>query len=293
MSRRTVRFKRRNWDTDYLYDIINNRGFTITEPTTITDDDGKKKTLYGARSPLFGTDYGDEQAFIERYRCKCGEFQGAQFEGEVCPFCETKIEFRDVDVGYTGWISLGKDSIIQPYYYNLLLSAIGKSNLPEMVNVKKKVDKNGNMRNLRPDEIEGKLRHPFVGIGTEQFRKDFVPIMEYFANQRPKKADTIKRIINEKHNVFASHVPIYSTVLRQQSSTSDTYYYNSIDKHINPLFSLSEKLKDAQEIDKVHILSRIQYRVNSLWDLNFELDINGSIYSNVYLITHLMTGKSC
>lgn len=274
MSRQTVRFKRRNWDSDYLYDIVNKRGFTILEPTSITDEEKTKKSLYGARSPLYGTDYGDEQAFIERYRCKCGEFQGAQFKGEVCPLCGDKIEFRDIDVGFTGWISLGKDAIIQPYYYKLLESAIGKTNLPEMVHCKKKVDRDGNMRGLTADDLGGKPKHPFVGIGTENFRKDFVPIMKYFANERPSKADKIERIIQEKHNVFASHIPIYSTILRQQSSTTDTYYFNPIDKHVNPLFSLSEKLKDAEEIDKMYILSRIQYRVNELWKINFEL-LNG------------------
>ena len=274
MGKEIVRPFRRNWDVDYITDIINNKGFTITEPTTINDEDSKKKSLFGARSPLYGTDYEDEQAFLERYRCKCGEFQGEQFKGEVCPLCGEMIEARGIDVGYTGWISLGKDCIIQPYYYNLLLSVIGRHNLPDIVNSKKRVDKNGNMKNISIDDQSEKPRHPFVGIGTLEFRERFEEIMNWFAIKRPNKADRIKRIIDEKYNVFTSHIPVYSTILRQQSSTSDTYYYNPIDKHINPIYSLSEKLKDAEEIDKMFILSRIQYRVNELWNINFEL-LNG------------------
>ena len=39
---------------------------------------------------------------------------------------------------------------------------------------------------------------------------------------------------------------------------------------MNPLFTLSEKLKGSKEIDRAYILSRIQSRVNKLWATNFE-----------------------
>lgn len=35
---------------------------------------------------------------------KCGSMKGKIFEGETCPECNTKIEFRDVDLKYTGLI---------------------------------------------------------------------------------------------------------------------------------------------------------------------------------------------
>ena len=95
-----VKIKRRNWEIDYMQDIISGRGFTIREPATVNVDDISKKSLFGSRSPLYATDYSDEQAFIERHRCKCGEFKGKQFDGETCPLCGTKIEFKDVQFSY-------------------------------------------------------------------------------------------------------------------------------------------------------------------------------------------------
>lgn len=270
-----VKIKRRNWEIDYMQDIISGRGFTIREPATVNVDDISKKSLFGSRSPLYATDYSDEQAFIERHRCKCGEFKGKQFDGETCPLCGTKIEFKDVDVGFTGWISLGKEFTIQPYYYNLINDCFGKNVLNEILDTKNKVDTDGNIIKAESiQEIIGKAKHPFVGIGPIEFRNRFIEIMTFFKNAKKNKSETLENIMREKNNVFASHIPIYTTLLRPQSATSDSYYYNSMDKNVNPLFNLSEKIKTCQDIEKDYVLNRIQRRVNKLWDLNFEL-LNG------------------
>lgn len=274
MGKENVFLRRRNWDIDYLNDIISRRGFTITEAAEVHLDTKPVKALYGSRSPLYGTDYSDEQAFIERYRCQCGEFKGAQFEGEICPICNTPIEAKDADIEFTGWISLGNNYIIQPYYYQLLMETIGKQNLPDIVITRNKVDKDGHIRKLNADEIVDAPKHPYVGIGLVEFRERFEEIMLYFKSTKKKKADIIDKILSEKSSVFTSHIPIYSTLLRPQSFSTDTYYFNSIDKNINPLFSLSEKLKTPRDIEVHYILARIQNRVNKLWDINFNM-LNG------------------
>ena len=56
--------------------------------------------------------------------------------------------------------------------------------------------------------------------------------------------------------------------------TPDTFYFNSIDKQINPIYSLSDKLPKSEEIDKALIRYNIQRRLNKLWDENFSL-LNG------------------
>ena len=269
-----VRFKRRNWDADYAYDIINGLGFTITEPAIFQDDHSDKKSLYGARSPLYGTDFQDEQAFIERHRCTCGAIKGAAFVGQECPICHTIVDYKDTDIKVTGWISLGENYIIQPLYYNILGEAIGKKVLLDIVMRKNVVDKNGNIRKATSDDTDEKPESPFSKIGTEEFRERFEEIMLYFKNKKKNKADVISNLIKEKNSVFASKIPIYSTLLRPQSMSTDSYYFTTVDKNIKPLFSLSEKLKDAHEVDKPLILWRIQVRVNTIWDYNFEL-LNG------------------
>lgn len=273
-SKQRVRIVRLNWDIEYLQDIITNNGFLITEPATFQVDETKQKSLYGARSTLYGTNYEDETAFIERYRCSCGMFKGKLFEHEECPICHTKVEFKDADIEFTGWISLGDNYVLNPYYYNRLCECIGKNVVPEIVNSRTKVDVNGHMGIASAEEFDEKPKHPYVGIGLVEFKKNFNEIMDYFKEKKPKKAEELDRLKKEASSVFCSHIPIYSTLLRPQSSTADTYYFNTIDRQINPLFSLSEKVKQAEEIDKHLILSRIQYRLNKLWQENFNL-LNG------------------
>lgn len=274
MGKVVVEICRRNWDVDYLHDIISGKGFTITESDEFQLDEKSVKALYGSRSPLYGTDYSDEQAFIERYSCTCGEFKGKLFEGEMCPLCNTPIEFKDVDITFTGWISLHGNYIIQPYYYNLLKDTIGKKVFPEIVITKNKVDTDGHIRKLKAEEIVEDPKHPFVGIGVVEFRDRFEEVMRYFQKSKKAKHKIIERLIKERDKVFTSHIPVYSTLLRKESITADTYYHNSMDKNINPIFKLSEKLRDCYEIEKHFILARIQSRVNKLWDTNFDL-MNG------------------
>lgn len=272
MGKEIVHVVRRNWDVDFYQDIISGDGFIITEPAIVSLDDSKKKSMYGAQSPLFGTSYEDEQAFIERYRCKCGEFKGKLFEGEVCPICGSPVEHRGNNVKITGWISLGNDSkCINPYYYQLLVKLIGKKVFPDIINCRQKVDTDGNSSIASVDESDKIPSSPYMGIGIEGFKDDFVNIITYFASVKKNKADELMELIQDYDRVFTSHIPIYSTMLRPQSFTSDTFYFNSIDKHINTLFKLSDEVKDCNPIEKPFILQRIQLRVNSMWDYNFDL----------------------
>ena len=78
-------------------------------------------------------------------------------------------------------------------------------------------------------------------------------------------------LLNNKRSVFTSHIPVYSTKLRQQSITSDTFYYGGIDKYINPIISLSKLLENASEIEEDSYLQRIQINVNKIYKYNFDL----------------------
>jgi hypothetical protein len=94
MGKQHVIMRRLNWDVEFYKDLLTGNGFQIIEPSGISIDGVKKKSMYGANSPLYGTNYEDEQSFIERYRCSCGEFVGRQFEGEECPSCHQKSLIR-------------------------------------------------------------------------------------------------------------------------------------------------------------------------------------------------------
>ena len=269
-----VSLKRLNWDAEYYTDIINGRGFTITEPSEVTIDGVRKKSMYGVQSPLYGTNYDDDQAFIERYRCQCGKFRSRQFEGEICPYCHTKVEFRDSDINMTGWISLGENRIISPFYFNILSNAIGKSVFPDIIYAQYEIDVNGQRKKVSPEDLDKKPSSPFDGIGVDVFYDNYENIIEYFKSIKKNKEHTFDLLLQQKRSVFVSHISIPSTLLRPHSTTSDTYYYASIDKIVNTLYPLSNNLQDCIPAEKDYILQRLQKKVNSMWNIYFK-DLNG------------------
>jgi hypothetical protein len=224
-STRKVLLKRLNWDAEFYADILNGNGFVITEPAEVSLEGTKQKSLYGPQSPLYGTTYEDDQAFVERYRCQCGSFKSRLFEGETCPICNTKVEFKDSNINVTGWISLGNHRIINPYYFNLLQGAIGKTAFPDIISGKYKITVNGRRFKLtEADQEDGeKPSSEFAGIGVDEFYNRYEEIITYFMNQKKNKTKTFELLLKQKQCVFTSHIPIVSTLLRPQSITSDTY----------------------------------------------------------------------
>lgn len=272
MGKQFVKARRRNWDADYYLDLMTGEGFQITEPAGFSLNGSKQKSLYGARSPLFGTNYEDEQAYMERYRCECGRFKSQMFEGEICPFCKTKVEFRDTNIKMTGWINFGTHILINPYFYRVLCQAIGTKVFEEIIKSRYKVNRDGNIEDITEDDIGESFLSPFSLIGIRGFFERYEEILAYFKKKNKKKAKTIDLLLTKKRFVFTSHIPIYSTMLRQQSITSDTFYFKGIDKLINTLFSLSEILKNGvEDIELNYILERSQEKVNKMWDMNFDL----------------------
>ena len=275
MGKLYTKAKPKDWDVEYYTDMARGNGFVIDEPAIISFDNTKKKTMYGAQSPLYGTTYDDEDAFIERYRCECtddGGLKGRLYEGEICKKCGKPVTYKGFNIKITGWILLHDAKCINPYYYEILLKLVGKKVLPDIINGKLKIDIDGNTSIPNPTEIEKDPTSPFVGIGIDEFRENFKEIMLYFkAKKGKKKAEEYDKIIRNKSAVFTSHIPIYSTMLRPQSFTADTFYYNSIDKQINTLYNLSDKLEDCNPVERPLILYRIQHRVNKMWKYNFDL----------------------
>lgn len=269
-DKRYVEFRRLNWNTTFYRDLIMGEGFVISEPPETTVDNKKKKSLYGPQSPLYGTSYEDEQAFVERYRCECGEFKGKLFEGRICPLCQKKVEFKDTNIKMTGWIDLGLNNyIVNPYYFNVLQKAIGTSVFPDIVYAKYKVTKNGIREKIKEEDLDDKPSSPYYGIGVDEFIVRYEEILNYFKSVKKNKNHTIDKLIEEKDAVFVSKIPVISTFLRPSSSTTDTYYYHTVDKLVNTLFTLSESLKSCAEIERDHILQRIQKKANDIWNQLF------------------------
>lgn len=273
-KKRSVYITRRNLDADFYYDMYKGDAFVITEPGEVTLDGNRKKSLYGPQSPLYGTSYEDEQAFVERYRCECGEFKSRQFEGEICPKCGTPVEYRDSNINITGWISFGNNRIISPLYYQLFSSAIGKNIFPDIIFARYKITTDGKRVRPTAEDLNEEPLSIYSGVGVDVFYDKYEEILNYFANQKKNKKRTFDILLMQKDRAFTSHIPIPSTMLRPQSITAETYYYQTVDKLINSLFSISENLKTCDNIERDYILHRLQTKVNEMWSVYFD-ELNG------------------
>lgn len=276
-NKKGSRLVKLNWDEEYELDMLCGRGFEITEPA-ITGRD--KKSMYGIQSPLYCSDWGDDDAFIERYTCNCGEMKGKIFEGETCPNCHTTIKFKDVDLSITGWIRLHNHKIIQPIFYNKLSSVIGSKQFQEIIQYDKYIDRDGNVVEKTSST------NPFKGIGLIEFYDRFDEILDYYKSKKKNKLEEINEIREDKSKVFASSIPVYSSVLRPISFRSDSFFYSRIDTKYNSIFSSVRLLNDnelfetrrkkwkkekRERMDVATILSSIQAKLMEVWDLVFEL----------------------
>ena len=273
MGKKIAKLSRLNWDVCALTDMATGHGFYITDPPEVEIDETKKKSLNGPQSPMYGTTFDDEQAFSERYRCDCGAFYGFVFKDEVCPYCGKPVTFRDVDVKMTGWIPLGQRKIIAPHYYRILQQAIGKDDFTEIVYSKRKVDRDGKRTELTKTEKEELgARTPYFGMGVEDFRMNFDEILDYFIKKKPNKESTLELVRKERLKVFTSNVPVYTNILRPQAITSESFYFTGIDKDINTTVNLANSLRNQEEDIEIDVtLGRLQARVNSMWEFNFDL----------------------
>ena len=282
-----VKLKKMNWDKECERDLVSNLGFRITEPafkkTTVKIIENSKevkkikeeKTMNGIHSPLFATDYEDEDAFSERYTCQCKELKGRVYEGEICPICNTEVKFRDVDLRITGWIILDNHKIIQPIFYRMIKSIIGEKILLEILEYNKDITNDGQIKN----KIS---KNPYMGIGIIEFRERFDEIINYYKSKKKNKAELADEVLREKDKVFASCIPVFSSVLRPILFKGDSFLYNPIDKKYTPIYSLVSSLNaqnavnknnknKKKRIDEHAMLFSLQIKLMKLWDLVFSL----------------------
>ena len=265
-----IKFELLNWESECYNDIINDRGFLIADQP-FSDVDKSIKNVDGPRSPRYGSAPEDTSEFNNRYRCNCGKYIGAIFEGEVCPECNTKIEYRDIDLLYTGWLNFSPYKVINPIFYKKLESALSKDNLKNIISNENIITSTGIIRKHNDDIEVKKSMLKYHNIGMYEFYLNYEEIMLYFKQKRKTKADLIQQLIDMKNQVWTSKVPVYSTVLRPLSISTESLYFSPLDRNVFPLTSISINLKRASPIEVPLYLFQAQSKINELWDINFSL----------------------
>lgn len=202
---KSVRLVKINLDDEYKKDIESGKGFDITNENDFDKKTGNR-TIDGLQSPKYGVDTFTDKSCDDAFHCECGELVGGINDGEICPNCGTKVQFVDADLSRTGYISL-KYEIINPAMYTMLEKLIGKKDLQSIIKFSNKFN------------IDGKINFnktkssPYSGLGLIRFRKYFDEIIEFYRNKK-KREDAYEDIIENRDNVFTSHIAVYSSLLR-------------------------------------------------------------------------------
>lgn len=273
-----------DWHKSFYVDMITNKGFIVkTKPfkkKKKIDRDGnilkglKEKEMDGIHSPRFGSDWQDENAFAERYRCTCGETIGKFYVDQICPSCNSKVKFVDVDLKMFAWLKIQSPFyMIQPLMYVKIADFIGKDNMAQIIDFKKDMDINGYYR----ETVEVNPKNPFAGIGMTDFYDRFDEIMEFFKKKKKNKASLYDNIMMDRHKIFVQEIPVFSAVLRPVFFTNEDYSYTKIDRLYNAMFGNIERLND--ELDGLNLrniakvnknLHKAQLSLNEVYKLVFK-----------------------
>lgn len=272
-----ARLVRLNLDKEMEEDIKSGKGFMIDEPDTDKKAiDNGIKDLNSIYSPRFMKTIQDPDAYTDRYSCKCKKLQGKSYEGEVCPYCHTKVEYVGEDFEITGWIHL-KDEypIIHPNLFISLSKYIGASTFEAIVEPEIDLDENGQPVKLTHSsklaKSQMKRRHSktkidstFQGIGIIGLYNRFDEVMSYFHEKKKgKKEDIYEDIMSNRDKIFIHNIPVYSTALRPFKLEGGNFTYEGT----NSIFNMMAKLAALINKDSLSIYNIAKYRAVLAWNL--------------------------
>ena len=272
-----------DWDSRCQDRITMGLDFRITEQGK-TDVD-LEPGMYSIHSPLYGTDWRDENAFEDRFSCMCGFLQGRRYMDRetVCPKCKRKVTFVDTNLATTGWFILDRNEIIHPAIYRKLAWFVSDQHLYQMLKFVPEQDRAKYM-----DEKSS----PFYGIGMIEFEERYDEILDYYL-KKTRKEDGYNFLKICQNETFVHSLPCYSSTLRKWMVNNGDVRYSDEDKIFKKLFSdhmlLNDDFEWKRRIDvrkkriasgrtkgnvdylrKENILHRIQGYVNDLYKLSFD-----------------------
>lgn len=258
-----MKLVRMSLETKYLVDMATNNGFVIKNED--------KYAPVNVDNLINNSKYMDSE-----YRCECSSFMGQDIIGQVCPRCHSEISLHSLNFKYTGWIDIAPHRVISPIYYNIIKRVIGnymlkfilgdyKSDYSVKYNVndtnfeENKSNKKGRLAQNDIEFIKKKIpksKYHLEGLGHDNFYERFEEIIKLCG----KKDDPeVQMLLDEKHSVFTSKIPVYSTAFRPVSKTSETMFYPKINKWFAMICSIALQLPDMPlECQIINALNVIQ-----------------------------------
>lgn len=261
-------------------DFINGRGIRLT---SVESFDKKGNKIYnGLQSPFFGSDYGDERAFADRYSCECGKCIGRPLEGQICPECDTEVQQYDTDLSRFGWVILDNFPIISPIFYNKLELALGS--MDGGTKVIEGILKVGFAKQSEAEYDEkdraNLAKHPFIKKGMRWLSEHIGEVLTYYEGRRKSASARFEELRFDMDKIFCHSIPIYSNALRVETpgekgekvfKVKTNTMMSSIIKCANKVNEFS--LEDADDPKLCYIIDRylwqIQTDMASVWEEEF------------------------
>ena len=274
-----------NLDEECREDFIKGKGIRIDDPDSF--DKKNNKNPRGLQSEWFGTDYGDDTAFNDRYRCECGKYVGRMHLGCMCDECNTPVQQCEADLTKFGWIILDKYTVMHPLYKQKLENALGtvkglqESVLSCIVNV---VYHDENQSVDMGDEKMKEIleKHPFMRKGMIWLSENIREVLDFYSKKKstdPKKKAKFDELYNNIDKIFTHSIPVYNSTLRLETpgNKGEKFFkvrvnslWGSIIKDfnkINEYFDENPTFSDLTEINK--FLFTAQNEIQSIFDEEF------------------------
>ena len=244
-------------DFECYADLVTGKGIRISSAEAY---DSKKRKIYnGLQSEFWGTDFGDENAFQERYSCKCRKYIGKMYSGVRCEQCGTMVEYVEADVTRTGWIMLDYNrKVISPIYAMKLSDALGKVDGNPVLDrilrspYRKRDGSEDETYEMREREIAEMRVHPFVGKGMTWLRNHFTEVLDYYEKRKPAKAAAFHELRTDRDKVFTSCIPVFSSILRIElpGSKDEKLFKQKVNTYFQSIIQTTNKVNTFEKEDE-------------------------------------------
>lgn len=230
-----VRLERINLDKEREHDIATNNGFFITKRQNIKKDLKSDDSIFSSR---YGKTLQDVNPFENRYKCKCGHYQGKIYNGIVCEYCHQPVKYVADNFEYFGWICI-KDPyvLIHPNMYKSLQCLIGPKDLNLIIDCDDKIDEDGHVIHQEPSKD-----NPFIGLGILGLRDHIYEVLEFYKNKKPSKLEYYEDIMKDIDKLFTHSIPVYTTQLRPYSIDDNNFSFEGTNAIYNILASQASRV---------------------------------------------------
>jgi hypothetical protein len=232
-------------------------------------------------------DLPDTDKDIREFSCDCGYLHARFYSGMICDKCNTVCKSQyGADITRVGWIDISPFYIINPNAYELIGKVIGSKNLQKILSYDLVIDIDGNLSSSnvveRTQSGNIKPQVAFASSGIMVFKDNFETIISYYANLRKNFDEDARYLIENKHTVFSSKIPVSSIYLRPTftSAKKRSVSFDKINaKYVKILSNaalLRRVMKKEIEVKRaLNVIFDIQQSLNELYVLCIRSKLSG------------------